>query len=326
MEKAYVGTVVSDQRIVATVGPMAADGTHHAGRPELALNRHVSVLFGASQGKYPDGNSVLVRGASGSVLVDPALGVRDRSLEVDTVLLTHAHEDHLAGVSAVRFGAIGVHRLDHDALSSIDGLMRLYGVPESEWPAMSELVTGRFHYLGWPDAEALDDGAVIDLGDVTVRLVHAPGHTAGHSVYLVESDGGRVLVTGDIDLTSFGPYYGDAMSSLDDFERTLRTVRDIDADHYVTFHHKGVVTGHEPFATAIDDYWAVIDRRHQHMLQLLASRRTIAELVAEGIVYRPGTRPPVFGDSVEEHTIGRHLDRAIANSEVATDGDHYWTT
>ena len=172
----------------------------------------------------------------------------------------------------------------------------------------------------------LDDGHVVDLGDVSVRLVHAPGHTAGHSVYLIESEGGRVVVTGDIDLSSFGPYYGDAASSLDDFETTLERVRAIAADQYVTFHHKGVVHGHEAFAVAIDAYATVIARRHQHLLQLLTHRRTFDELVQEGIVYRPGTRPAVFGESVERYTIGRHLDRALADSSATADEYHYWRT
>ena len=40
---------------------------------------------------------------------------------------------------------------------------------------------------------------------------HMPGHTAGHTVLLVEPEG--VAFIGDIDLTGFGPYYGDACSS-----------------------------------------------------------------------------------------------------------------
>ena len=70
------------------------------------LGRYTTVLFGHEQGKYPDGNSVLVRGTTGSVLIDPSLSARDVEppLEVDAVLLTHTHEDHAAGVAAVRWG------------------------------------------------------------------------------------------------------------------------------------------------------------------------------------------------------------------------------
>ena len=84
-------------------------------------------------------------------------------------------------------------------------------------------------------------------------------------------DGTRVVATGDIDLTTFGPYYGDASSSLEAFEATLEMMRDLRADHYVTFHHKGVIDGHEAFAAAIDQYAAVFGRRQQSLL--VAPRR-----------------------------------------------------
>jgi len=288
------------------------------------LGRHVTVLFGHEQGKYPDGNTVVVRGTRDSVVIDPALSARSVQppLEVGSVLLTHAHEDHVAGVSAVRASSVRVHPADLPGLRSAEGLMRLYGIPESGWPAMTQMVTERFHFEGWPDAVGIADGEVLDLGEVTVQLVHAPGHTAGHSVYLVEGDV-RVVVTGDIDLSTFGPYYGDAVSSLDDFETTLAMVRDLRADHYVTFHHKGVIDGHDAFAELVDVYAAVFGRREQSLLDLLSTPRTFDELVIEGIVYRAGTRPPLFGDSVERRSIEQHLQRAIGNGLVVSDGERY---
>lgn len=291
------------------------------------LGPHVTVLFGHEQGKYPDGNTVVVRGATGSVAIDPAMSTRtlDPPLEVDTVLLTHAHEDHAVGVSAVQWRSLKAHRFDVPALQSMDELMRLYGVPEALWGEMTQMVTERFHYDTWPEAEALDDGDVIDLGGVTVTLVHAPGHTSGHSVYVIDSDDGpRVVVTGDIDLTTFGPYYGDAASSLDEFESTLAMMRGLRADHYVTFHHKGVIDGHDVFADAVDVYAAVFARRAQALLDLLHSPRTFDELVADGIVYRAGTRPPLFGESVERRSIEQHLERLVADGAVVTDGQQYW--
>jgi len=284
------------------------------------------VLFGHEQGKYPDGNSVLVQGAAGSVLIDPSLSTReaDPALKVDTVLLTHAHEDHASGVSAVRWNELKVHRLDLDALRSVDALMALYGVPREVWPQMEEFVTQRFHFTGWPQADGLDDRAVIGLGDVRVTLIHAPGHTSGHSLYLVEGDDGvRVVVTGDIDLTGFGAYCGDAASSLESFEQTLLMARGLVADHYVTFHHKGVVDGHEAFAEAVDTYAQSFQRRADALLALLDRPRSFDELVAEGIVYRAGTRPQLFGESVERRTIQQHLDRLVADGAVeVVDGQY----
>jgi glyoxylase-like metal-dependent hydrolase (beta-lactamase superfamily II) len=295
---------------------------HSIGRE--ALGPHATVLFGADQGKYPDGNSVLVRGRDASMLIDPSLSVRDASpaLAVDQVLLTHAHEDHLAGLSSVSAGAISVHHHDLAALQHIDGLMALYGVPDEVVPVMTALVTERFHYAGWPSATGFGHGACYDLGGVTVTAVHAPGHTGGHCVFVIEPDG--VVVCGDIDLSSFGPYYGDAASDLDDFERTLVEVASIPAAHYVTFHHKGVVHGHDAFRAAMVEYATAFERRDHALVALLSQPRSLDELVADGIVYRPGTRPVGFGESVERYSIRRHLQR-LASSGVVAEFDGRWT-
>uniref|UniRef100_UPI0005277505 MBL fold metallo-hydrolase n=1 Tax=Streptomyces bikiniensis TaxID=1896 RepID=UPI0005277505 len=87
---------------------------------------------------------------------------------------------------------------------------------------------------------------VFDLGGRTVTVVHLPGHTPGHSGYLVEPDG--FLYVADIDLTSFGPYYGDPGSSLPDFEASMRRCREIGARWYGTGHQKGVIEGAAAFS------------------------------------------------------------------------------
>lgn len=142
---------------------------------------HVRVLVGARGGKYPDGNSLLVRGSEETVLIDPSLSVAERHPElapgVDRVIHSHVHEDHLAGS---------------------------FGFPDVPWYA--------------------------------------------HSAFFVEPD--DLLYLGEIDLSSFGPYYGDAWSDLEDFERTLDRVRELEArsmsQHLTRLEREGRVCQSEP--------------------------------------------------------------------------------
>ena len=284
---------------------------------DIQLSPHVTVISGAKGGKYPDGNSTMIRGSEGVVLIDPSLTVHDRGgvgVTVDRVLISHAHEDHMSGVGAVGATHVCTHEADLIGVQSLDGFMQVYGLPaaaEAEWRATVER---EFNVTGWPTATGFADGDVFDLGGTSVTVMHLPGHTRGHSAFVVESDG--VAFIGDVDLSTFGPYYGDHWSDLADFEESLVRIRDLDAAYYVTFHHKGVVKGRDEFLRLLDLFESVIARRDDALMDMLERPRSFAELLEQGIVYRAGSRPPVFGESVERRSITMHLDRLMAADVV----------
>ena len=284
---------------------------------DIQLSPHVTVISGAKGGKYPDGNSTMIRGSEGVVLIDPSLTVHDRGgvgVTVDRVLISHAHEDHMSGVGAVGATHVCTHEADLIGVQSLDGFMQVYGLPaaaEAEWRATVER---EFNVTGWPTATSFADGDVFDLGGTSVTVMHLPGHTRGHSAFVVESDG--VAFIGDVDLSTFGPYYGDHWSDLADFEESLVRIRDLDAAYYVTFHHKGVVKGRDEFLRLLDLFESVIARRDDALMDMLERPRSFAELLEQGIVYRAGSRPPVFGESVERRSITMHLDRLMAADVV----------
>ena len=69
------------------------------GDDERKLTDRVSVLVGVGNGMYPSGNTLLVRGAGESVVIDPAIDVISRGgvpVAIDAVINSHSHEDHVA--------------------------------------------------------------------------------------------------------------------------------------------------------------------------------------------------------------------------------------
>ena len=119
----------------------------------------------------------------------------------------------------------------------------------------------------------------------------------------------------DIDLTGFGPYYGDVWSDLEDFEARSSRSATSAADYYVTFHHKGVIEGREEFVRLLDEFHAVIRRRHEAMLDFLAEPHTIDEMAAHRFIYRPHV-DHVFADSVERRCAAMHLQRMLTRDEA----------
>jgi glyoxylase-like metal-dependent hydrolase (beta-lactamase superfamily II) len=285
------------------------------GDDERALTGSVSVLIGADNGKYPSVNSLLVRGAGETVIIDPSITVVERGgapAPVDAVINSHSHEDHMPGNGFFADARVHIHHDDLPGARSLDGLMDVYGLTGEPREAFSRQVVEEFHYAPRPDAEGFGDGHVWDLGGVTVEAVHLPGHTRGHSGFRVS---GGVFYLSDIDLTGFGPYYGDVWSDLEDFDRSLAQVRDEEADYYVTSHHKGVIEGRQQFVELLDAFAAVIPRRHAAMLAFLAEPRTIDEMVAHRFIYRPHV-DHVFADSVERRCAQMHVQRMLTRGEA----------
>jgi glyoxylase-like metal-dependent hydrolase (beta-lactamase superfamily II) len=283
---------------------------------DRVLSPQVTVLTGADGGKYPSGNSTLVVGSEAAVLIDPSLTVRARGgvpASVDRVLVSHAHEDHVAGLGCFPQASVHAHHDDLLGVHSLDGIMQVYGLPPDIDAVWREEVVREFHFTARPDATGFADGDVFDLGGVRVTVVHLSGHTRGHCGFMVEPGG--VFFIGDIDLTGFGPYYGDHWSDLEDFERAIATVREMRADFYVTFHHRGVVEGHDAFVESLDAFAAVIRRREQALLAFLAEPHTMDDVVAHRFVYRPTVTLP-FADAVERRSMGMHLARLLREGAV----------
>jgi hydroxyacylglutathione hydrolase len=141
-----------------------------------------------------------------AALVDPAEAapavawLRRRGLELETVLLTHHHRDHVGGVGEV--------------------LRR--------WPA-ARLVGARLdrHRLPPLDRE-VGDGDELEVANRRARVIGVPGHTAGHVAYFVpdpdDEDTGD-LFSGD---TLFGATIGFVFEgTLEQMYESVRRLREL---------------------------------------------------------------------------------------------------
>lgn len=277
---------------------------------------NVTVHFGDRGGKYPHGNTLVVHGSEERLVIDPSLGIvaREQRPEADRLVNSHCHEDHVAGNHLYREIPWLLHEDDIHGMQSLDAMMDIYGYPEPIQSRFREAVVEQFHYVPRPDAIAYRDGDVFDLGGgVRVHVIHTPGHTRGHCALLVEPDG--MLYLGDIELSSFGPYYGDAWSDLEDFERSLAKVRDIEARSWATFHHIGVLEDREAFLQRLDRFVAVIADRERRLLEFLVEPHTLDEIARHRFVFRPKD-PVAFAEAVEARSMGMHVERLLAAGEL----------
>ncbi len=132
------------------------------------------------------------RSSREAFVVDPAWNVdslldiaQQDEVRVTGALITHYHQDHIGGSlfgheieGLARFlernpSPIHAHKLE------AEGVAKIAGVPQSEMVSH-------------------DAGDTLEIGGITVRLLHTPGHTPGSLCFLVEeADHPSQLVSGD---------------------------------------------------------------------------------------------------------------------------------
>lgn len=128
-------------------------------------------IFKTSCGPF-DNNSYLIvcQDTMESAIIDAPMSP-DKILEeaensqVQIILITHNHQDHLAGLSEViaATGApVAIHEKDAHALPSSPSLL-------------------------------INDEDIVRVGNVDIRIIHTPGHTPGSVCFLV----GKHLFSGD---------------------------------------------------------------------------------------------------------------------------------
>ena len=286
----------------------------------------VTVYFGGKTGKYPDGNQVIVAGGDMRVAFDtPPVANRIGPAfdEVDMVILGHVHEDHMAGLHRVPDAPVHVHEDDVEAARSWPGLAAHFGYHPEHLGEFRKKIEQEFNYVPRPDAIAYRDGAHWDLGGgISVQAIHMPGHTRGHCVLLVQPGG--IAFIGDIDLTGFGPYYGDATSDLGAFRRSIKRLPSIPASVWITSHHRGVYTDRNRMLADLAIYESKLDARADKILGLLAEApRRLEEMIGLGLVYPAGYDSPNFR-TIEARTISQHLLELAAAGRIARRDEEAW--
>ncbi len=189
---------------------------------QLEVDVVVSPLF--------DENCYIVRrkGSRQAVVIDPGLDpeailklVTSERLEVEAILNTHGHADHIAGNDFLKrcwpHAPLVIGRLDADKLSDpVANLSAPFGVA----------------LVSPPPDQLLDDGDSIDFADLPLLVRDTPGHCRGHIVFVTRETtsapiavfGGDVLFRESVGRTDFPD--GDAAALANSIRSVLYSLPD----------------------------------------------------------------------------------------------------
>lgn len=111
--------------------------------------------------------------------------IEDEKIELKAILNTHAHLDHIAGVSYVKntFSVpFYLHKEDLPTLSMADRSAEMYGLDEFISPPSPD------YYL--------KDKEILTFGELSFEVLFTPGHAPGHVVFYNKEN--QILFNGDV--------------------------------------------------------------------------------------------------------------------------------
>ncbi len=169
-----------------------------------------------------------------AVCVDPgdsapkiAEYIKRNSFDLQAITLTHAHLDHIGGVS-------GLHALHPQAeiLLHKDDEELYYGLPEQ--PLFMGIPREQLKALGLEYdvpprlTRHWRDGEIYAVGNLNFKILHCPGHTRGHVIFAEQNErkvfGGDCLFAGSIGRTDLPG--GDSRQLLDSINDVILPLGD----------------------------------------------------------------------------------------------------
>lgn len=156
----------------------------------------------------PDTKQAIIidAGAEPQPLIEKAKGY-----DVAAILLTHAHFDHIAGLTEVKEATnapVYIHALEQEWLVNPE----LNG--SSRWPqAVKEPVVCE------KAEQDLENGQALSLAGFTIRVIHTPGHSPGGTSFLI----GNHLFCGD---ALFAQSIGRTDLPGGDYEQLIMSIQD----------------------------------------------------------------------------------------------------
>jgi glyoxylase-like metal-dependent hydrolase (beta-lactamase superfamily II) len=283
----------------------------------------VHFLQGPNNGKYPYCHSIFIEGAG--ILIDPSSdrqrlkALRDTH-DVNAVWLSHWHEDHFMHLDLFEDVPLAMHAADAPFLENMERFLDGYGIEDTDTrDAWKPLLEEIFHFRPRQPDMLLEEKEGLSIGDVTVDILHTPGHTPGHLCLFFHEP--EVLFLADYDLTAFGPWYGDRLSSIAETEASVRRLQGLPARVWLTCHETGVFEVAPPLLW--HRYLDVIHRRRADLLALLTKPRSMSEIVDAWIVYKRPREPLAFYRHAEQSLMEKHLEELMAAGQVVQEGGRY---
>jgi len=280
----------------------------------LKITDHINFIEAPNRGKFPYCHCLLIEDDQ-RALIDTSFGMENLQkllkTPVDIIVNTHFHEDHIYNNNYFPEAQVWMHALDAPGARSMDTFMEYYGFAEFGGEKLGQEFVDSIDLQASPVHRELVDGELLDFGHVKLRVVHTPGHTPGHCAFYEEKTG--LLFSADIDLSSFGGWYGHRCSNIDDFISSIKKCLELKPNIIVTS-HKGIITDNIP--ARLQRYMEAIYHKEAQIIKALHSPQTIEQLAERQIIYGENNTLTPLLKWFENMSVFQHLQRLIKHNLV----------
>ncbi len=279
--------------------------------------KEIYFVQGQMNGRYPYSHSLLI----GDYLIDTGISSkRVRSLRkkytINNVISSHYHEDHISGNRLLKNARFLSHAKDKPIIEDVTKLSINYAILNTPAEELFQPFMDVFGLQNTKIDKTIEDNEIIDIGEnLKLKIIHAPGHTAGHCCFYELNT--KIAFLADIDLSRF-PFYGCIDSNLIDFEESIEKLKNLDIEIAISG-HKGIYKGVRQIKNELDAYLSRIRERDEKILSNFSENNSIKieDLLKKNIIYKHYSKiEKEYEFIAEKIMIQKHFQKFLKNKLI----------
>ncbi len=290
--------------------------------------KDIYFVQGEGNGYYPYSHSLLI----GDYLIDTGISNKNirrlkKRFTINNVLLSHWHEDHILGNRLLPDAKFFCHPKDKHIVEDVRKIVEYYYCDNTPAESLFDLFFNSLKMQDTKIDEEIEDNQIIEIGnDYRLKVIHTPGHSAGHLCFFEENT--KIAFLGDIDLSRFA-FYAGKDSNLLDFENSIEKIKKFDIEIAVSS-HKGVFRGKEEIQQKLNEYKSIVTKREQRILEQFTKSNSknnlikLEDLAKKNLIYkRYNPAEKEYDYIAEEIMIKMHLDKLVKNNKLESTEEGY---
>jgi glyoxylase-like metal-dependent hydrolase (beta-lactamase superfamily II) len=298
----------------------------------IEIEPNVHLVRGLNEARFPEANTLLIddeiltlvdAGSSPSQVFSTLKDLGHEPEDLDRIVLTHYHADHKGYAEILRNLSnceVLCHPLAEDGVRKFENMLKFIGIDSQEvkehW---LNLLDSRLPHVknNYTVDGHFQNGKAIDCGEVQLIPLHSPGHTHDHTCFGI--NGLEKILLVDIDLTDFGPWYGNVVSDITEFKTSIQRIIDMEPEMGISSHLIEPVT--VGLKEQLENYLSYFQKRDDEILRRIAAgAETVKELSQVPIIY-PRIPHPVYY-AFEEFMLEKHLSLLEKKGQIVREDGH----